>query len=89
MLRQTRSLPEGSTARSCVIRVVSSRLLPHGMVDEKANGPAATGQYVLSVGSTEGSGLGGRRVSHRYELFDHMSRVSTDVDVKRVAWKVD
>ena len=68
-----------------MIRVVSSRLLPHGMVDEKANGPAATGQYVSSVGSTGGSGLGGRRFWHRYELFDHMSRVSTDVDVKRVA----
>lgn len=88
-LRQTRSLPIGSTARSCVIRVVSSRLLPHGMVDEKANEPAATGQYVPSVELMAGSGLGGRRFWHRYELFDHMSRVSTDVDVKRVAWKQD
>ena len=61
MFRQTRSLPKGSTARSCVIRVVSSRVLPHGMVDEKANGPALTGQNVPSVGSTGGSGLGGRR----------------------------
>jgi hypothetical protein len=83
--RQRRSFPDGSTARSWVIRVVSSRLLPHGMVDEKANGPAATGQYVSSVVLTGVSGLGGRRFWHRYELFDHMSRVSTDVDVKRVA----
>jgi hypothetical protein len=59
--RQTRSFPKGSTARSCVIRVVSSRLLPHGMVDEKANGPASTGQNVPSVELRVGSGLGGRR----------------------------
>jgi hypothetical protein len=87
--RQTSSLPKGSTARSRVMRVVSSRFLPHGMVDEKANGPAGRGQYVLSNVFTEGSGLGGRRFWHRYELFDHALRVSTDVDVKRVACKVD
>ena len=89
MSRQTSSLPNGSTARSRVIRVVSSRLLPHGIVDEKANGPAATGQNVLSNVLTAGSGLGGRKFWHRYELFDHALRVSTDVDVKRVAWKLD
>ena len=89
MSRQTSSLPEGSTARSCVVRVVRSRLLPHGTVDEKANGPALTGQYVSSDELMEGSGLGGRRFWHRYELFDHTLRVSTLVDVKRVAWKAD
>ena len=61
MFRQRSSLPLGSTARSCVVRVVRSRLLPHGMVDEKANGPALTGQYVLSDEFMGGSGLGGRR----------------------------
>ena len=61
MSRQTSSLPNGSTARSRVIRVVSSRFLPHGIVVEKANGPAATGQYVLSDDTIGGSGLGGRK----------------------------
>jgi len=54
----TSSVENGSTARSRVIRVVSSRLLPHGIVEENANGPGEIGQYVSET--FEGSGLGGR-----------------------------
>lgn len=83
--RHTNSFPKGSTARRRVIRVVSSRCLPHGIVDEKANGPVTIGQNVLSREFGCGSGLGGRIFSHRYELFDHALRVSTDDVVNRVA----
>lgn len=79
------SLVSGSTARRRVVSVVSARLFPQGMVDEKANGPAVIGQYVRLEFSTDGSGDGGRRVEHRYELFVHAFNVRTDVDVKRVA----
>ena len=44
MSRHSSSLVNGSTARSRVMSVVSSRPLPQGMVDEKAKGPAGIGQ---------------------------------------------
>jgi hypothetical protein len=55
------------------------------MEEEKANGPAGIGQYVVVVLSSAGSGDGGRIDEQRYELFDHAFRVSTEVVVKRVA----
>lgn len=53
---------------------------------EKANCPAGIGQYVRFEFSNCGNGDGGRRVEHKYELFDHAFNVSTEVDVKRVAF---
>lgn len=79
------SFPNGSTARSWVMSVVSSRSRPQGIVDEKAKGPCATGQYVLSVEVIAGSGLGGRIFSQRYELLVHAFNVSTEVVVNSVA----
>jgi len=64
---------------------VSSRFLPQGTMDEKANGPDVIGQYVPSDMFTGGSGLCGRMLSHRYELFDHALSVRTEEVVKRVA----
>jgi hypothetical protein len=79
------SFPKGSTARSWVMSVVSSRSRPQGIVDEKANDPCTTGQNVLSVEVIAGSGLGGRIFSHKYELLVHAFRVSTEVVVNSVA----
>jgi len=85
MSRHRSSLLNVSTARSRVIRVVSSLFLPQGMVDEKAKGPRTIGQYVPSGDIISGSGDSGRMFWHRYELFVHAFRVRTDVVVNNVA----
>lgn len=82
---QTSSKPNGSTARRRVVSVVSSRLSPHGIRDEKVNGPAGIGQYVEFCGTRAGSGDGGRRLSHRYDELVQTFRVKIEVVVNRVA----
>jgi len=57
---QSSSFENGSTARSRVMRVVSSRFIPQGTVDVKAKGPAVIGQYEVSLVTRDGRGLGGR-----------------------------
>ena len=66
-----------------------ARRLPQGMTEEKANGPAGIGQNAPSALelSDVGNGDGGRILEHRYELFDHILSVSTEVDVNNVALK--
>jgi len=59
------------------------------MVEDMAKGPAGIGQKVFAFGSIAGSGDGGRRFWHRYELFDHAFSVRTDVVVNRVAGEKD
>lgn len=54
-----------------------------------AKGPAGMGQKVFAFESIAGSGDGGRRFWHRYELFDHAFSVRTDVVVNKVAGEKD
>lgn len=54
-----------------------------------AKGPAGMGQKVFALESIAGSGDGGRKFWHRYELFDHAFSVRTDVVVNKVAGEKD
>lgn len=54
------------------------------METPRANGPAGMGQYV-ELGEMEGSGNGGRRELHRYELLLKVLMVSVVASVKSVA----
>jgi len=85
MSMQSNSLLNGSTARSRVCRVVSSRPVPSGAYEAKAKGPAGMGQYNPEVLSGAGRGDGGRNVVQKNELLSRMSNVNNSVVVNNVA----
>ena len=85
MSMQSNSLLNGSTARSRVCRVASSRLVLRGAYEEKAKGPAGMGQYNPEVLSGAGRGDGGRNVVQKNELLLRISIVNTSVVENSVA----